>query len=429
MKNEFNKDEKFQEKHVILPLVGTKDPPLNKDNSRTFELSSQPGTDNAATFKSSVRILQGDEDLRSQLIWVKDCKSMLAGLNVTTWQPAIKLIESVTSESCYGNFVMALNAAAQVAKNADIRQAIEDSDATAQATAEAQDLEHYYSFDRVKDAIPEVIRHNIPYKCLQKVKRHLRRNCRKPLDMKVRVYANHLQRINSEELPQIPPLDINNSLSLDEIVDILLFGTPKAWQREMDRQGFDPFEQPLFQVINFMERIEESEDPRTHDNQAKQQKKPAPKGGNKKSDGWKKVSSNDSDKPRFHCMLHGWNSTHDTEDCRVLQSQAKKLKSDSGNSYGHKGSSWNKGGNSNNPKAIKDGKEINAFIKKAIAKGVKREMHSLKRKASASASTSSDEDGEIHMIQKELDAVDIQLKGFNYSDMDKMQVEEEDCSV
>ena len=55
-------------------------------------------------------------------------------------------------------------------------------------------------------------------------------------------------------------------------------------------------------------------------------------------------------------------------------------------------------------------------------------MHSLKRKASASASTSSDEDGEIHMIQKELDAVDIQLKGFNYSDMDKMQVEE-DCSV
>ena len=47
---------------------------------------------------------------------------------------------------------------------------------------------------------------------------------------------------------------------------------------------------------------------------------------------------------------------------------------------------------------------------------------------SSTASTSSDEDGEIHMIQKELDAVDIQLKGFNYSDMDKMQVEE-DCSV
>ena len=72
MKNEFNKDEKFQEKHVILPLVGTKDPPLNKDNSRTFELSSQPGTDGAATYKSSVRILQGDEDLRSKLVWVKD---------------------------------------------------------------------------------------------------------------------------------------------------------------------------------------------------------------------------------------------------------------------------------------------------------------------------------------------------------------------
>ena len=63
MKNELNKDKKFQEKHVIPPLVGTKDPPLNKDNSRTFELSSQPGTPNAATYKVSIRVLQGDEDL------------------------------------------------------------------------------------------------------------------------------------------------------------------------------------------------------------------------------------------------------------------------------------------------------------------------------------------------------------------------------
>ena len=31
MKNEMNKEEEFQKKHVILPLVGTKDPPLNKD--------------------------------------------------------------------------------------------------------------------------------------------------------------------------------------------------------------------------------------------------------------------------------------------------------------------------------------------------------------------------------------------------------------
>ena len=51
MKNETSKEEKFQEKHVILPLVGTKDPPLNKDNSRAFELSSQLGTAGAATFK------------------------------------------------------------------------------------------------------------------------------------------------------------------------------------------------------------------------------------------------------------------------------------------------------------------------------------------------------------------------------------------
>jgi len=49
-------------------------------------------------------------------------------------------------------------------------------------------------------------------------------------------------------------------LSEDEIIDILLFGAPKSWQREMDRQGFDPLAVAPAETAAFMERIEMSED-------------------------------------------------------------------------------------------------------------------------------------------------------------------------
>ena len=72
-------------------------------------------------------------------------------------------------------------------------------------------------------------------------------------------------RINTEEIPFIPPAAANQELSNDELIDILLFGTPKSWQREMDRQGFDPLDNTIQAVVAFMERIEESEDPQMRD--------------------------------------------------------------------------------------------------------------------------------------------------------------------
>lgn len=41
----------------------------------------------------------------------------------------------------------------------------------------------------------------------------------------------------------------NQSLSLDKILDIVLFGVPKSWQKEMECQGFDPMEHVTNEVI------------------------------------------------------------------------------------------------------------------------------------------------------------------------------------
>jgi len=49
-------------------------------------------------------------------------------------------------------------------------------------------------------------------------------------------------------------------LTPDEIIDILLFGAPKSWQCKMDCQGFDSLDKTVTEVVEFMERIEMSED-------------------------------------------------------------------------------------------------------------------------------------------------------------------------
>jgi hypothetical protein len=57
---------------------------LDKTNSITWELSTQPGTANAATYKYQVRILTGSELPRQLVHWRMDLNQVVAGLNLTT---------------------------------------------------------------------------------------------------------------------------------------------------------------------------------------------------------------------------------------------------------------------------------------------------------------------------------------------------------
>ena len=124
--------------------------------------------DQAATCKVSIRILQGDEDLRSKLIWVKDCKSMLAGLNITSVTPALTLLSSIMSETCYGHLTLAANASAELNKEAAIKTAEEANDDEAKTQAEARAVDDYRTLDDVKNAISQVVKENLPYKCYRK---------------------------------------------------------------------------------------------------------------------------------------------------------------------------------------------------------------------------------------------------------------------
>ena len=257
----------------------------------------------------------------------------------------------------------------------------------------------------ITEARHVVLTNQLPYKVLAKAKRNLHRDSRKPADMKVRVCVQHLVRINNEEIPLLPPFQANQNLSTDELMDILLFGTPKSWQKEMDRQQFDPLDKPMNDVIDFMEAIESSED---FDGTKVETKK--------KTDSKKKASkdvaktdnkdSNGSSKNR--CMLHGWG--HSTEDCKVLQAEAKRLKSNN-DSDKKDNNSFSKSNNKTWSRKAQEAKkktssDLAAFIKKEVGKAMK----------TASKKRKSDDDDDS------LNAFD--LKDFNYEDMENLKIDD-----
>ena len=116
--------------------------------------------------------------------------------------------------------------------------------------------------DVITHALNQVIDQMMPRHALQRVQRYLRREYRKPAGMRVRDYYQRLVFINAQELPKLPPFGAGAQQWFNdaELIDILLFATPKAWQRQMDRMGFDPLTKMSINLLAFMENCEAIED-------------------------------------------------------------------------------------------------------------------------------------------------------------------------
>jgi len=71
----------------------------------------------------------------------------------------------------------------------------------------------------------------------------------------------HICRTNTKDVPRCPSaFDVSLCFGDNEIVDILLFGAPKSWQGEMDRQGIDRMTKTPTETAVCMEHIEMSKD-------------------------------------------------------------------------------------------------------------------------------------------------------------------------
>jgi hypothetical protein len=129
----------------------------------------------------------------------------------------------------------------------------------------------------------------------------LHRDTRKPVDMKVRKYYQALISINNKELPNLPPFGAGQALSQDEMIDILLHGTPRSLQNKMECQGFDPMASTVNEVVDFMENIEAVEEKENPFKKVKSKNKDA----KEKTD-----ASSPPKKKKFYCSNHGPNNSH-----------------------------------------------------------------------------------------------------------------------
>jgi len=402
---------------AILPLVPEPTTVLKKEDLAQVDLLSDPADANSAKVKFAFKILKGGngETARDVIQWFINVEQAFTGLNSNNGQLHYQMIQQFASGSTLSGFnhnalVLAaparatLVATAQAAVNRDDGTnaaralGLNDHLAAMQALTNETVLAQNVGTGIVTTALNALTTILFPTKILQRVKRYLRREARNPIDMGVREYLMHIIRINTQEIPRLPPhFNATQSLSNDEIVDILLFGTPKSWQREMDHQGIDPLASTPHDVVAFMERIEMSEDL----DGDKKTTKVVPGKGKKKS-GYAKGNA-DADGSKY-CMLHGNNNTHDTS----LMAQAKKLKGNNG--AGNK--SWK---NKAKDKTDDSKKELAALIKKATEVIKKSELNAIEPVKKRKVNWPSKEE--------ELCALNAKLKDFNYSALEEVSDE------
>lgn len=388
---------------ALLPLVPEAKVELTKKNSTLVDIATNP-----ADFANSPKVkfyalrLEGHESVRTILKWRQDMAKIFIGMNITTGHNRSLMAESMmqgTPLTLFQSKVRSLaeearETAATAAPNAAQRNAIR-----------AQELSQHMTNDHVDEGLRHVVTNILPRRILPKVKRFIRRECRKPRDMKVRTYMQHLLRINLSELPELPPFRDTNSIGDDELMDIILHGTPKSWQNEMERQGFDPIEHTLNEVVTFMERIEATEDFEGRKSQGKNT-------SNKSTKNPKKRAPDDQDQQ--YCMLHGYGN-HSTEDCKVLQGMIKRQKTSKGRDDDDKprfkNKTWNR---KTNEAKNKNKRDLAAFIQKTVKDKVRKELSAIDKNLS---DESDDFDAEL-----DLNALDGDLKDFNYADMENLNI-------
>ena len=384
-------------KAIISLTVDPQEDEIPSEYATQFTLKSQPTVDDSPKYKVTVRVLQGNESVRQSLGWHAQIDKVCTGLNLTTYATKVPVIESMLNATPLSLFKAALTKYQRV-RQLDRIEAEADDDAKDAIRAQPIDHADNCNVVDVDKAVKDVVQALLPRRVLARVKRFIRRECRKPADMTVRKYFQNLLRLNTEILPKLPPFGNFQTIQDEELTDILLYGTPKSWQKEMDKQGFDPLENGVYEVVNFMERIEATED---FDSKAT----PAYKIPKKSKKGSPSGSKKDSKKPGFYCTHHGENHTHDSKQCFVLHPELKKSKN----------KSWSKKASDGQAKAKAD---LNAFIQAEVAKGIKKGVKVLAafdKKRKARNDDSSDNN---------LCAFD--LKEFDYSKLQNLSIKDDE---
>ena len=329
----------------LLPIVDEENKDVSKLDVRSFTCRTNPGDATSPTYKINIQVLRGVEPIRLTIEWGKTLFRIFDGTNTTTERNMILIAKELLQGSALNAFNTAIehdltNKRSQAAQQA-AQNAANGAREQAFDTEMARDITDFYVNDKstIRAGVNNVVANVCPTKALQKVKRYLRRECRKPRDMKIRDYITRINHINQEEIPYLRPFGTNQSLPEDEIVDIVVHGCPKSWTGELDRQTKDPDSMTLNEILTFFEGLEQAEVTQG-DNQGNKTGKSNGNNNHKKGKGNNsKGSSKDGKGGTKYCAAHGKNPSHTTDECHQVKALAKE-KGGSSKGKGNGNKSW-----------------------------------------------------------------------------------------
>lgn len=388
---------------LLLPFV-PEPVKMTRDNSITYKLRVTPSDKDSPVYEKSILVISGNEPVRSVLQWFSSILEIVTGLNATTPQEVDSIVRRTIKDTALTAYELKhkelLAAAKNVARMAAETHNKSQHGGTPDAPLQPLDA-NYQNPDDAADAITQlntvkdiitcyraVVTYVCPKKIVARVKRALRRNYRKKPDMTTREWYNHFRRINDTEIPLMPPnFDPKAVLQDDEILDCLLYSVPKSWLAKMEEQGFDPYEKPLEEVIEFCERIEVAEGINSKPNKnGKASINDEDSKSKSKKDGGKPPAKK---KASNYCAYHGTNNTHDTKNCKVLKSlREQKEDKDNAKSGNSKNKTWTRKADEAKKKSDK---ELNALITKTVKAQVKETLAAISKKRRSDDESSDDE--------------------------------------
>lgn len=408
---------------AILPLIEEPMRKLSKEKYASFKIRTDPANANSTTYDVYVPYCDENSSLREIFHVRQELLRIRDGNDVTTadgfYQLGLAIFRG-RSLTYFRDGVEAHRMTLQIAANAR-SVATENArlgagnamDAAAELAWRNSDVHCPrvpFTTASCNHGIHMVIDAACPHAALERVKRYLRRQCRKPLDMKVRTYALRLSYINATELALLPP-NFNNRqcLTMNELIEIVTYGLPKSWTKKAIENNFDPLNgHTMATVITFFEAIEAADEysptpeKALTTSSASSSKKKAKKDGKKKS--------YDSSKK---CPIHG--PGHSADECRTLKALADKEKSS--NSYS-KNKTWTRKADDAKKKTSKD---LAAVIKKAVRKELN--VASKKRKES------SDEESVNHASDDSEDEKSVNMADVDFEDLKIDELSDGEISV
>ena len=287
-------------KHFVpppIPLSRPETPELKKNEYLVMKLRSDPADPSSQTYDLTIKYYRTGTP-EEWLLFQRDLLRILVGQNITTGPAKY----AMTRRLIVGDTLAVFNQAA--------------------TKRGAETVENF------KLCLRDVTTHVFPQRALSRQKRYMRRHMRKTREFTTREFAARLAELNAY-LAEFPPFEDDQGLAQDEIVDILNFGVPNTWQKNMVIQGFDPTLHTPSEFVEFCERHEFTEgDAGDHGAKPKTSSKSGNNGATSRAKTSEEAQPNRKRKynsEEKYCAYHQC-AGHSTDECKVVLAQIERMR-------------------------------------------------------------------------------------------------------